>query len=77
MIIPAQQAETIRQTLLNNTFNPNLTNNSSSTPIQIGDINVNLPNNYTGSVQDAQTTGKMIVDAVNEQLRINNLKVGQ
>lgn len=77
MIIPAQQAETIRQTLLNNTFNPNLTNNSSSTPIQIGDINVNLPNNYTGSVQDAQTTGKMIVDAINDQFRINNLKVGQ
>jgi len=76
MIIPAQQAETIRQTLLNNTFNPNL-KGSSGTTVQFGDINVNLPSGYSGSSIDAKLTGKLIVDSMNEQLRIKNLQIGQ
>lgn len=78
MIIPAQQAETIRQTLLNNSFNPNMNKGTATgAPIQFGDINVVLPGGYSGTPQEAKTTGKMIVDAMNERLRIENLKVGQ
>lgn len=76
MIIPAQQAETIRQTLLNNTFNPNISRSSHS-GITFGDINVNLPASYSGTKQEAQMTGKMIVDAMSEELRIKNIQVGQ
>lgn len=81
MIIPAQQAETIRQTLLNNTFNPNLQKaagmNGTGRSISFGDINVTLPSTYTGSAQDARDLGKTIVDAIDEQLRIKNLQIGQ
>lgn len=78
MIIPAKQAETIRQTLVNNTFNPNVAKNAGTgQTIQFGDIHVTMPNNYSGSPQDARLTGKMIMDAVDEQLRIKNLQIGQ
>lgn len=81
MIIPAQQAETIRQTLINNTFNPNLqraagTGGSNAT-VSIGNINVTLPENYSGSASDARQIGKTIVDAMEEQIRIKNLQIGQ
>lgn len=80
MIIPAQQAETIRQTLLNNTFNPNLqraAGTGGGRSISFGDINITLPSTYTGSAQDAQSLGKTIVSAIDEQLRIKNLQIGQ
>jgi len=80
MIIPAQQAETIRQTLLNNTFNPNLQRAAgvgSHAGITFGDIHVNLPSTYSGTAQDAKNVGKMITDAIDEQLRIKNLQIGQ
>lgn len=80
MIIPAQQAETIRQTLLNNTFNPNLqkaAGTGSNGTIQFGDIHVNMPNTYSGSAQDARAAGKMVADAIAEQLRLKNLQTGQ
>jgi len=78
MIIPAQQAETIRQTLLNNSFNPNVTKNSSSKGgISFGDINVNLPSTYSGSTGETQQIGKVIVDTMKEQLRLNGLQIGQ
>jgi cell wall-associated NlpC family hydrolase len=77
MIIPADQAETIRQTLLNNTFNPNLTKGSSSSSVQVGNIYVTLPTGYSGTATEAKLTGKMIVDAMDEQLRIKNLQIGQ
>jgi cell wall-associated NlpC family hydrolase len=80
MIIPAQQAETIRQTLLNNTFNPNLQRamgHSGGSSITFGDINVALPATYSGSAQDARAAGKMVVDAIEENLRIKNLQTGQ
>lgn len=81
MIIPAQQAETIRQTLINNTFNPNLqraagTGGSNAT-VSIGNINVTLPESYSGSAADARQLGKSIVDAMEEQIRIKNLQIGQ
>lgn len=80
MIIPAQQAETIRQTLLNNTFNPNLqkaTGSGNSHSISFGDININLPSTYSGTAQEAQDMGKTIVEAMEHQLRIKNLQIGQ
>lgn len=81
MIIPAQQAETIRQTLLNNTFNPNLqkaTGSGSATAgISFGDININLPSTYTGTAQEARDLGKTIVTTMEEQLRLKNLQIGQ
>lgn len=81
MIIPAQQAETIRQTLVNNTFNPNLQRaagvGSRGASITFGDINVNLPNTYSGTAQEAQQIGKTIVEAMDQQLRLKNLQIGQ
>ena len=80
MIIPAQQAETIRQTLLNNTFNPNLQKAAgvgTNAGITIGDIHVTLPSTYSGSAEEARGIGKSIVDAMAEQLRIKNLQTGQ
>lgn len=81
MIIPAQQAETIRQVLLNNSFNPNLRkaagiNGGSQNSIDIN-VAVNLPNGYTGTPAEAQTTGKLIVKAIAEDTRIKNLQIGQ
>jgi cell wall-associated NlpC family hydrolase len=76
MIIPAKQAETIRQTLMNNMFSPTSGNRTSGATISIGQINVQLPVGYSGTASEAQSTGKMIVDAMNEQLRIRNLQVG-
>jgi cell wall-associated NlpC family hydrolase len=81
MIIPAQQAETIRQTLLNNTFNPNLQKaagiNGSGATITIGDINVSLPSTYSGTAQEARDMGKTIVKAIQDELRLKNLQIGQ
>lgn len=77
MIIPAQQAETIRQTLLNNTFNPNLMKTGSGGGITIGDINVQLPQGYTGTKQEAQSVGQGILDALNDQIRLKKLQAGQ
>lgn len=77
MIIPAQQAETIRQTLLNNSFNPNVTKNATGgASISIGDINVNLPSTFTGTTQEAQQIGKTISQTIKENLRIQNLQQG-
>lgn len=78
MIIPAKQAETIRQALLNNSFNPN--NNKAYSPgsgFQIGQIVVQMPPGYNGTQQDAQLTGKMIVDTIFNDSRIRNLQIGQ
>lgn len=78
MIIPAKQAETIRQVLLNNSFNPN--NNKAYSPgsgFQIGQIVVQMPQGYTGTQQEAQSTGKMIVDTIFNDSRIRNLQIGQ
>lgn len=81
MIIPAQQAETIRQVLLNNSFNPNLRkaagiNGGNQNNIDIN-VSVNMPNGYTGTPAEAQTTGKLIVKAIAEDTRIKNLQIGQ
>lgn len=78
MIIPAKQAETIRQALLNNSFNPN--NNKghgAGNGFQIGQIVVQMPQGYTGTQQEAQSTGKMIVDTIFNDSRIRNLQIGQ
>lgn len=81
MIIPAQQAETIRQTLVNNTFNPNLQRaagtGTGGASISFGDINVTLPSTYSGTAQEAQQIGKTIVEAMDQQLRLKNLQIGQ
>lgn len=77
MIIPAQQAETIRQTLLNNTFNPNLTKTGSGAGISIGDVIVQLPQGYTGTKQEAQNVGQTILDTLNDQIRLKRLQAGQ
>lgn len=80
MIIPAQQAETIRQTLLNNTFNPNLqkaAGTGTNATIQFGDINVQLPSTYSGASQEAKAIGKSVADAIEENLRLKNLQTGQ
>ena len=78
MIIPAKQAETIRQTLLNNTFNPNLQKSpNSGGGLYIGTINVRMPDSYSGSQSDAQATGKAIADAIAQNVRIQNLQIGQ
>ena len=81
MIIPAQQAETIRQTLLNNTFNPNLQRaagmGGGGSSISFGDINVVLPSGYSGSAQETQDIGKVIVNTMEEHLRLKNLQIGQ
>lgn len=76
MIIPAEQAETIRQTLINNTFNPNAGKGGGGS-VSFGDIYVNLPSGYTGSAQEAKTTGKMIVDTMREEMRLKNIQIGQ
>jgi cell wall-associated NlpC family hydrolase len=79
MIIPAQQAETIRQTLINSTNNPNVKKNAagSGATIHLGGVTVNLPSTFTGSYQDAQDIGKAVTKAVAEQLRISTLQIGQ
>lgn len=77
MIIPAKQAETIRQALLNNTFNPNSKGHSPGNGFSIGQILVQLPQGYSGSQQDAQLTGKMIVDTIFNDSRIRKLQIGQ
>lgn len=77
MIIPAKQAETIRQALLNNSFNPNNKGYSPGNGFQIGQIVVQMPPGYTGTQQEAQSTGKMIVDTIFNDSRIRNLQIGQ
>jgi hypothetical protein len=77
MIIPAQQAETIRQALLNNTFNPNVAKNSSGAGISIGNIQVLLPSGWTGTQAQGQQAGKAIVDAIVNDDRIKQLQRGQ
>jgi cell wall-associated NlpC family hydrolase len=79
MIIPAQQAETIRQTLINSTNNPNVAKNASSggATISLGGVTVNLPSTFTGSYQDAQDIGKAVSKAVSDQLRLSTLQIGQ
>lgn len=80
MIIPAQQAETIRQSLVNNTFNPNLqraTSVSGGSSISFGDINITLPATYGGTATEARDMGKTIVNAIEEQLRLKKLQIGQ
>lgn len=81
MIIPAQQAETIRQTLLNNTYNPNLQkamgSNGGGQSITFGDIHLTLPNSYGGTPAEARDMGKTIVNAMEDHLRLKNLQIGQ
>lgn len=81
MIIPAQQAETIRQTLVNNTFNPNLQRAAGAgmggASISFGDINVTLPNTYSGTTQETRGIGKVIVETMEHELRLKNLQIGQ
>jgi cell wall-associated NlpC family hydrolase len=77
MIIPAQQAETIRQVLLNNSFNPNNNKSNSGHGLVISNISVQMPNGYSGSAQEAKMTGKMVVDAIVSDTRIKNLQKGQ
>lgn len=78
MIIPAQQAETIRQTLVNNTFNPNVAKNSGGgSSFQFGNIYVQLPSGYSGTQQEAVTMASKIVSTMEDQLRLKNLQVGQ
>lgn len=77
MIIPAQQAETIRQALLNNTFNPNVAKNSVGGGISIGNIQVMLPSGWTGTQAQAQQAGRAIVDAISNDDRIKLLQQGQ
>lgn len=77
MIIPAQQAETIRQALLNNTFNPNVAKNSVGGGINIGNIQVMLPSGWTGTQAQAQQAGRAIVDAISNDDRIKLLQQGQ
>lgn len=80
MIIPAKQAESIRQVLMNNQFNPGL-GNSRSSGVGRGDIylnvNIQLPGSFTGTYQDTQDIGKAVAKATAEQLRISNLQTGQ
>lgn len=78
MIIPAKQAETIRQALLNNTFNPSTNKGAGSgNGFSIGQILVQLPHGYSGSQQEAQLTGKTIVDTIFNDSRIRKLQIGQ
>lgn len=77
MIIPAAQAETIRQTLLNNSFNPNLAKSSSGSTFQFGNINITLPSSFTGTQPEVNQLGKAIADAAESQLRVKNLQMGQ
>jgi hypothetical protein len=80
MIIPAQQAETIRQTLVNNTYNPNLQKAmgmNSGRSISFGDINITLPSTYGGTTAEARDMGKTIVNAIEDQFRLKNLQIGQ
>lgn len=78
MIIPAKQAETIRQALLNNTFNPNTNKGAGSgNGFSIGQVLVQLPHGYSGSQQEAQLTGKTIVDTIFNDSRIRKLQIGQ
>jgi cell wall-associated NlpC family hydrolase len=77
MIIPAQQAETIRQALLNNTFNPNVAKNSGGAGVSIGNIQVLLPSGWTGTQAQGQQAGKAIVDAIVNDDRIKQLQRGQ
>jgi hypothetical protein len=76
MIIPAQQAETIRQALLNNTFNPN-SKSSTSAGVTIGQISVQLPQGYTGTQTEARSMGKIIADTIVSNTRLQNLQRGQ
>jgi cell wall-associated NlpC family hydrolase len=76
MIIPAQQAESIRQVLMNNQFNPGLSSRGNGGTISIGNINVNLPEGYSGTPTEAKATGKLIVDAIEEYTRVKNIQVG-
>lgn len=78
MIIPAQQAESIRQVLLNNSFNPGMQNRGGSGGgITIGSIQVNLPAGWTGTRQDAQVAGRAIMDALVQDKRLKELQRGQ
>lgn len=76
MILPAKQAETVRSAITNA-----ITNKSSSGPSSgsIGAIHVhvNLPTGYSGTQQEAYTTGKMIVDAITNDARVKQLQRGQ
>lgn len=77
MIIPAKQAESIRQVLLNNSFNPGMQRGSGSgSGINIGAIQVQLPSGWSGTKQEAQAIGKSILDAVENDSRVKRLQRG-
>jgi cell wall-associated NlpC family hydrolase len=75
MILPAKQAETVRSAITNAITNKSGIGTGGG--FSVGTIQVNLPTGYTGTKQEAQMTGKMIVDAIMENSRTQMLKRGQ
>lgn len=82
MILPAKQAETVRQAI-SSAITTGVGGGSDGTKTQvggslsIGTITVQMPQGYSGSKSDAQLAGKMIVDAITNDTRIKNLQKGQ
>jgi len=78
MIIPAKQAETVRNAIASMmTTGVGGGSQAVSGGLSIGTIQVNLPQGYAGTKIEAQQTGKMIVDAITNDDRIKQLQRGQ
>lgn len=79
MIIPAQQAESIRKVLLDNSYNPGLqkSGSGSGVGVYVANLNVTLPSGYTGGKQDATKLAREIMSALSDIERRNRLQRGQ
>jgi cell wall-associated NlpC family hydrolase len=79
MILPAKQAETVRNAITNaiTTASSSTGTTTAAGGISFGDIYVQLPSGYSGSSQDAKMTAKAIVNAMQDELRLTTLKIGQ
>lgn len=78
MILPAKQAETVRNAIAS-MMTTGVGNGAavSGGTLSIGAINIQLPQGYSGTQQEARATGKMIVDTIVNDTRIKNLQRGQ
>lgn len=77
MILPAKQAETVRNAINNAIATSSGRPVGSSSSITFGNIYVQLPQGYSGTQQEASSMAKTIVAAVEDNLRLKNLQAGQ
>lgn len=78
MILPAKQAETVRDAVAGMmTTGVNSQKGGMGGGLSIGNIHVHMPQGYSGTKQESQLAGKAIVDTIVSDTRLKNLQRGQ